>query len=222
MADVPPEHRAGRQTGETMSERSTRIEFRRARRRVFREQPVCRACRFCLAWSPLSALVLCVVGAFVNPAAVQLFRGCLRLPFSSPSAPAAFSGPSCITRPMRNGRSSCGAIGEHRPCSLPLMALFFIPVLILRHHLYEWMNIPAGARSRARYQARLSELAFLSRPRDFLFRLLHHRRAFACAVFRSGRTGRQSRFTFKMRKAGLHQPAAFCPFADFRRLRLAR
>ena len=27
---------------------------------------------------------------------------------------------------------------------LPLMALFFIPVVLLRHHLYEWLNIPAG------------------------------------------------------------------------------
>jgi hypothetical protein len=27
---------------------------------------------------------------------------------------------------------------------LGVMALFFIPVLLLRHHLYEWMNTPAG------------------------------------------------------------------------------
>ena len=27
---------------------------------------------------------------------------------------------------------------------LPLMALFFIPVFLLRHHLYEWMDIPRG------------------------------------------------------------------------------
>jgi hypothetical protein len=27
---------------------------------------------------------------------------------------------------------------------MPLMVLFFIPVVICRHHLYEWMNIPPG------------------------------------------------------------------------------
>src|SRR5947209_5300787 len=25
-----------------------------------------------------------------------------------------------------------------------VLALFFIPILLLRHHLYEWMNIPRG------------------------------------------------------------------------------
>ncbi|MBA2242719.1 MAG: hypothetical protein H0W04_07500 [Chthoniobacterales bacterium] len=28
--------------------------------------------------------------------------------------------------------------------SLPLLALFFIPVILFRHHLYEWTNIPPG------------------------------------------------------------------------------
>src|SRR2546430_8039687 len=27
---------------------------------------------------------------------------------------------------------------------LAMMAIFFVPVLLLRHHLYEWMNIPPG------------------------------------------------------------------------------
>ena len=27
---------------------------------------------------------------------------------------------------------------------LPVMALFFIPIVIFRHHLYEWMNVPVG------------------------------------------------------------------------------
>src|SRR5258708_17492919 len=26
----------------------------------------------------------------------------------------------------------------------PLLALFFVPILLLRHQLYEWMNIPPG------------------------------------------------------------------------------
>src|SRR5437667_4467658 len=27
---------------------------------------------------------------------------------------------------------------------LAVMAVFFLPILLLRHHLYEWMNIPPG------------------------------------------------------------------------------
>src|ERR1022692_794879 len=27
---------------------------------------------------------------------------------------------------------------------LAVMAVFFLPILFLRHHLYEWMNIPPG------------------------------------------------------------------------------
>ncbi|MGI9086652.1 MAG: hypothetical protein ACR2HH_02760 [Chthoniobacterales bacterium] len=34
---------------------------------------------------------------------------------------------------------------ENLAMLLPVMALFFIPVFLLRHHLYEWMNIPRGA-----------------------------------------------------------------------------
>src|SRR5437763_12117183 len=33
---------------------------------------------------------------------------------------------------------------ENLACLLAVMALFVIPLLLLRHHLYEWMNIPPG------------------------------------------------------------------------------
>jgi len=33
---------------------------------------------------------------------------------------------------------------ENLAMLLPLMAIFFIPVVLFRHHLYEWMNIPKG------------------------------------------------------------------------------
>jgi hypothetical protein len=33
---------------------------------------------------------------------------------------------------------------ENLAVLLPVMAIFFIPVVLFRHHLYEWMNIPKG------------------------------------------------------------------------------
>src|SRR5258708_34078858 len=31
---------------------------------------------------------------------------------------------------------------ENIGCLLAVMAVFFVPVLFLRHHLYDWLNIP--------------------------------------------------------------------------------
>src|SRR5437588_3436990 len=33
---------------------------------------------------------------------------------------------------------------ENLAMLLAVMALFFIPIIIFRHHLYEWMNVPVG------------------------------------------------------------------------------
>src|SRR3954470_1249605 len=33
---------------------------------------------------------------------------------------------------------------ENLAMLLAVMAVFFIPILLFRHHLYEWMNIPVG------------------------------------------------------------------------------
>ena len=33
---------------------------------------------------------------------------------------------------------------ENIACLLAVMAIFFLPILLFRHHLYEWMNIPPG------------------------------------------------------------------------------
>src|SRR3954453_8554843 len=33
---------------------------------------------------------------------------------------------------------------ENLALLLAVMALFFIPIIIFRHHLYEWMNVPVG------------------------------------------------------------------------------
>src|SRR5947209_14350763 len=33
---------------------------------------------------------------------------------------------------------------ENIACLLAVMAVFFVPVLFLRHHLYDWLNIPPG------------------------------------------------------------------------------
>ncbi|MEY2493685.1 MAG: hypothetical protein QOJ45_177 [Verrucomicrobiota bacterium] len=33
---------------------------------------------------------------------------------------------------------------ENLAMLMPLMAVFFIPIILFRHHLYEWMNVPPG------------------------------------------------------------------------------
>jgi hypothetical protein len=33
---------------------------------------------------------------------------------------------------------------ENLALLMPLMAVFFIPIVLFRHHIYEWMNIPVG------------------------------------------------------------------------------
>ena len=77
---------------------------------------------------------------------------------------------------------------------LAVMAIFLIPVLVLRHHLYEWMNIPPGHEASLDTKAALSQLEFLPRARRLLLRLLHHRLAIAPPLFRAAGQGRQSAF----------------------------
>ena len=96
-----------------MSERSH--DCSNTRRRIFREQPLCR---------PLLAPGIdchCGAGALrrgriFQSASIQLFRGCLPLHFSSRFAPVAFSGRSCITPPMPNGRWWCGGNWKTSRC----------------------------------------------------------------------------------------------------------
>jgi hypothetical protein len=48
---------------------------------------------------------------------------------------------------------------ENIASMLPVMALFFIPIILLRHHLYEWMTMPKSA------TATMSSSATCSRTR---------------------------------------------------------
>jgi hypothetical protein len=89
------------------------------------------------------ALALCVVGAIVNPTQLSfswlfafaffftLCAGCFFWTIVHHATDAEWS--VVVRRQM-----------ENIALLMFVLALFFIPILLLRHHLYEWMNIPPG------------------------------------------------------------------------------
>ncbi len=91
----------------------------------------------------LIGLVLCVVGAFVNPVQFSfswlfafaffftLVAGCFFWIIVHHVTDAEWS--VVVRRQL-----------ENLAMLMPIMAVFFIPVLLFRHHLYEWMNIAPG------------------------------------------------------------------------------
>jgi hypothetical protein len=98
---------------------------------------------FILALVGLVGLALSVVGAFVSPHQFSfswlfafafyftLLAGCFFWIIVHHVTDAEWS--VVVRRQL-----------ENLALLLPLMAVFFIPVLIFRHHLYEWMNIAPG------------------------------------------------------------------------------
>jgi hypothetical protein len=89
------------------------------------------------------ALVLCVIGASVEPRQFSfswlfafaffftLCAGCFFWTIVHHATDAEWS--VVVRRQLENIATL-----------LAVMALFFVPVLLLRHHLYEWMNTPSG------------------------------------------------------------------------------
>jgi len=89
------------------------------------------------------ALALSVVGAMVNPHQFSfswlfafaffftLCAGCLFWTIVHYATDAEWS--VVVRRQL-----------ENIAVLLAVMAMFFLPILFLRHHLYEWMNIPPG------------------------------------------------------------------------------
>src|SRR6202040_518614 len=91
----------------------------------------------------LVALVLCAVGAVVNPhqfsyswlfAFAFFFTLCAGCFFWTIVHHATDAEWSVVVRRQL----------ENIAVLLAVMAVFFLPILFLRHHLYEWMNIPPG------------------------------------------------------------------------------
>src|SRR2546425_11266144 len=91
----------------------------------------------------LVALVLCAVGAFVNPhqfsyswlfAFAFFFTLCAGCFFWTIVHHATDAEWSVVVRRQL----------ENIAVLLAVMAAFFLPILFLRHHLYERMNIPPG------------------------------------------------------------------------------
>src|SRR6266550_7630520 len=98
---------------------------------------------FVLGIVAVVALVLCVVGALVSPHQFSyswlfafaffftLCAGCFFWTIVHHATDAEWS--VVVRRQLEN----IGAL-------LAVMALLFIPILLLRHHLYRWMDIPWG------------------------------------------------------------------------------
>jgi hypothetical protein len=92
----------------------------------------------------LVALVLCAVGAFVNPhqfsyswlfAFAFFFTLCAGCFFWTIVHHATDAEWSVVVRRQL----------ENLAALLVVLALLFVPILLLRHHLYAWMDIPPGA-----------------------------------------------------------------------------
>src|SRR6266581_6219030 len=99
---------------------------------------------FVLGLIALVALALSVVGAFVNPHQLSyswlfafaffftLCAGCFFWTIVHHATDAEWS--VVVRRQL-----------ENIAALLVVLALFFVPILLLRHHLYAWMDIPRGA-----------------------------------------------------------------------------
>src|SRR5207237_4315858 len=99
---------------------------------------------FLLGLVAVVALVLCVVGAVLNPHQFSyslrfafaffftLCAGCFFWTIVHHATDAEWS--VVVRRQLEN----LGAL-------LTVLALLFVPILLLRHHLYVWMDIPPGA-----------------------------------------------------------------------------
>src|SRR5437870_12849338 len=98
---------------------------------------------FLLGLIAVVALVLCAIGAVVNPrqfsfswlfAFAFFFTLCVGCFFWTIVHHATDAEWSVVVRRQLENIASL----------LAVLALFFVPVLLLRHHLYEWMNTPPG------------------------------------------------------------------------------
>src|SRR5437899_762044 len=98
---------------------------------------------FLLGLIAFVSLALCVVGAIVNPhqfsyswlfAFAFFFTLCVGCFFWTIVHHATDAEWSVVVRRQLENIASL----------LAVLALFFVPVLLLRHHLYEWMNTPPG------------------------------------------------------------------------------
>ena len=162
-----------------------------AGRRIFRQRPFA-GLSFLLG--AIAFVASCSVGRrrVSRSASIQLIPGSLRLRSSSRFAPAVFSGPSCITPPTRNGSVVVRRQLENIAVLLAVLALFFIPILLLRHHLYEWMNIPPGHDAVLDAKRAYLNWDFFFVARGYLLCVFHHCVAAAAAIFRAPGQGRQS------------------------------
>jgi hypothetical protein len=145
------------------------------------------------------ALALCVVGAFVNPQQLSyswlfafaffftLCAGCFFWTIVHHATDAEWS--VVVRRQL-----------ENIAVLLVVLALFFVPILLLRHHLYSWMDIPPGAEaSLDSKRAYLNWSFFLGRAVLFLGFFAFAALALRRFSVRQDKDG-NPRFTLSMRK----------------------
>ena len=95
-------------------------------------------------------LVLCLFGALKDQPAVQFLLALRVLLFLHSLLRLFVLDDRASRHRCRMVGSGAAATGKHRACFSSALFLFAIPILILRHHLFEWMNIPPGKDARAR------------------------------------------------------------------------
>lgn len=127
------------------------------------------------------SLVLCLIGAFVNPhqfsyswlfAFVFFFTLCAGCFFWTIVHHATDADWSVVVRRQL----------ENIAVLLGVLAVLFIPILLLRHHLYVWMDIPPGHAPNLDSK-RVSQFSLVLYSHDYLFCFLDRRLTFAAAFF---------------------------------------
>ena len=86
------------------------------------------------------------------------------------------------------GRWWCGANWKILALLLIVLAVLFVPILLLRHHLYAWMNIPPGVEHALDAKRAYLNWPFFLAARCCVSRLFSLRGASSCADFPCDRT----------------------------------
>ncbi len=119
------------------------------------------------------ALALCVAGAFIDPKQFSyswlfafaffftLCAGCFFWTIVHYAVDAEWT--VVVRRQLENIAVLFGVV-----------AIFFIPILLLRHQLFDWMNIPPGTEENLDSKRSLLESRLFYFPRGVLPRVFHH------------------------------------------------
>ena len=165
------------------------------------------------------SLALCLVGAFVNPhqfsyswlfAFVFFFTLCAGCFFWTIVHHATDADWSVVVRRQL----------ENIAVLLGVLALLFIPILLLRRHLYSWMDIPPGHEVTLDSKRAYLNFHFVLYSHDYLLCLLDRCVSVAAAIFLAPGQRRKPAVHHLDAPGVVHQPAAVCPLSHIWRVRL--